>query len=59
MSLAREVVKELKEQEQIKPLDDYHSKYCIYVKGPKYAAVEEKKEVKTEKKEGKKKKEKK
>ena len=54
MSLAREVVKELREQEQITPLDDYHSKYCIFIKGPKYAAVSEKKEVaaaKTEKKE--------
>lgn len=50
MSLAREVVKELREQQQIVPFTEYHSRYCIFVKGPKFAVVEEKKEVKQEKK---------
>ena len=52
MSLAREVVKELREQEQIVPYTEYHSKYCIFVKGPKFVAVEEKKEAKQDKKAG-------
>ena len=34
MSLAREIVKELREQEQIIPNCEYHSKYCIFVRGP-------------------------
>ena len=55
MSMAREALKELREQEQIVPSSEYHSKYCCYVKGPKYVApaVEEKKQdnaKKTEKK---------
>ena len=53
MSMAREAVKELRETEQIVPFTEYHSKYCIFVKGPKYAAeVEKKPEAKQEKKGG-------
>ena len=45
MSMAREALKELREQEQIVPSTEYHSKDCCYVKGPKYVApVEEKKQ---------------
>ena len=45
MSMAREALKELREQEQIIPSTEFHSKYCCYVKGPKYVApVEEKKQ---------------
>ena len=50
MSMAREALKELREQEQIVPSSEYHSKYCCYVKGPKYVApVEEKKTTETKK----------
>ena len=47
MSLAREALKELREQEQIVPSLEYNSKYCCFVKGPKYVAPSaEKKEEK-------------
>lgn len=49
MSLAREVVKELREQQQIKPYTEYHSKYCIFVKGDNYH-VEDKKDAKSHEK---------
>ena len=50
MSMAREALKELREQEQIVPSSEYHSKYCCYVKGPKCVApVEEKKTTDTKK----------
>ena len=46
MSMAREALKELREQEQIVPATEFHSKFCCYVKGPKYVApVEDKKQV--------------
>lgn len=44
MSMAREALKELREEEQIVPATEYCAKYCCYVRGPKYVApVEEKK----------------
>ena len=50
MSMAREALKELREQEQIVPATEFHSKFCCYVKGPKYVApVEDKKQVKNKK----------
>ena len=50
MSMAREALKELREQEQVVPSSEYHSKYGCYVKGPKYVApVEEKKTTDTKK----------
>ena len=59
VSCAREALKELLKNEVLKPVDEYHSKYCCFVKGPKY--VEEakpKKEQQAGGKEGGKKKEK-
>ena len=50
MSMAREALKELREQEQIVPSSEYHSKYCCYVKGPKYVAPVEEKKADTTKK---------
>ena len=50
MSMAREALKELREQEQIVPPSEYHSKYCCYVKGPKYVAPVEEKKADTTKK---------
>ena len=50
MSMAREALKELREQEQIIPSTEFHSKYCCYVKGPKYVApVEDKKPTENKK----------
>ena len=50
MSMAREALKELREQEQIVPATEFHSKFCCYVKGPKYVApVEDKKKIKNKK----------
>ena len=50
MSMAREALKELREQEQIVPATEFHSKFCCYVKGPKYVApVEDKKQVENKK----------
>ena len=50
MSMAREALKELREQEQIVPATEFHSKFCCYVKGPKYVApVEDKKQVEKKK----------
>ena len=51
VSCAREALKELLEQEKIKPVDEYHSKYCCFVKGPKY--VEENKPKKEQQQAGK------
>ena len=55
VSCARQALQELLKNEVLKPVDEYHSKYCCFVKGPKY--VEESKAKKEEKggaKEGKK-----
>ena len=55
VSCARQALQELLKNEVLKPVDEYHSKYCCFVKGPKY--VEESKPKKEEKggaKEGKK-----
>ena len=41
VSCAREALFELLKNEVIKPVDEYSSKYCCFVKGPKY--VEEQK----------------
>ena len=41
VSCAREALFELLKNEVIKPVDEYSSKYCCFVKGPKY--VEESK----------------
>ncbi len=41
VSCAREALQELLKNEVLKPVDEYHSKYCCLVKGPKY--VEESK----------------
>ena len=41
VSCAREALQELIKNEVLKPVDEYHSKYCCFVKGPKY--VEESK----------------
>ena len=50
MSMAREALKELREQEQIVPATEFHSKFCCYVKGPKYVApVEDKKPAEAKK----------
>ena len=50
MSMAREALKELREQEQIVPATEFHSKFCCYVKEPKYVApVEDKKQVENKK----------
>ena len=47
MSMAREALKELRNEDQIVPATEYSAKYCCYVKGPKYVApVEEKKQEK-------------
>ena len=59
VSCAREALQELLKNEVLKPVDEYHSKYCCFVKGPKY--VEESKAKKEQgggQKEGGKKKEK-
>ena len=59
VSCAREALRELLKNEVLKPVDEYHSKYCCFVKGPKY--VEESKPKKEQgggQKEGGKKKEK-
>ena len=58
VSCAREALRELLQNEVLKPVDEYHTKYCCFVKGPKY--VEEAKVKKDDKggKEGGKKKEK-
>ena len=57
VSCAREALQELIKNEVLKPVDEYHSKYCCFVKGPKY--VEESKAKKEGGKEGKKKQDKK
>ncbi len=54
VSCAREALQELIKNEVLKPVDEYHSKYCCFVKGPKY--VEESKAKKEGGKEGGKKK---
>ena len=57
VSCAREALFELLKNEVIKPVDEYSSKYCCFVRGPKY--VEESKAKKEGGKEGKKKQDKK
>ena len=60
MSMATEALKESREQEQIVPATEYHSRFCCFVKGPKYVApVEEKKQGTDAKKQDKKQKQKK
>ena len=59
VSCAREALKELLKNEVLKPVDEYHSKYCCFVKGPKYVQeAKPKKEQQAGGKEGGKKKEK-
>ena len=57
MSMAREALKELREQEQIVPATEYHSRFCCFVKY--VAPVEEKKQGTDAKKQDKKQKQKK
>ena len=52
VACARQAIKELLKTEFIKPAEEYHSKFCCFVKGPKYVVEEKKKD---DKKEGKKK----
>ena len=55
VSCARQALQELLKNAVLKPVDEYHSKYCCFVRGPKF--VEESKPKKEEKggaKEGKK-----
>ena len=55
VSCARQALQELLKNEVLKPVDEYHSKYCCFVRGPKF--VEESKQKKEKKggaKEGKK-----
>ena len=47
VSCARQALQELLKNEVLKPVDEYHAKYCCFVKGPKY--VEESKAKKEEK----------
>ncbi len=46
VSCAREALQELIKNEVLKPVDEYHAKYCCFVKGPKY--VEESSKPKKE-----------
>ena len=36
VSCAREALQELIKNEVLKPVDEYHAKYCCFVKGPKF-----------------------
>ena len=59
VSCAREALQELLKKEVLKPADEYHSKYCCFIKGPNYVEeVKQKKDDKGGAKEGGKKKEK-
>ena len=58
VSCAREALKELLKNEVLKPVDEYHSKYCCFVKGPKYVEESKSKKEQGGGKEGGKKKEK-
>ena len=58
VSCAREALKELLQQGVIKPVDEYHSKYCCFVKGPNYVEESKPKKEQQQGKEGGKKKEK-
>lgn len=58
VSCAREALKELLKNEVLKPVDEYHSKYCCFVKGPKYVEESKAKKEQGGAKEGGKKKEK-
>ena len=59
VSCAREALQELIKNEVLKPVDEYHSKYCCFVKGPNYVEeFKQKKDYKGGAKEGGKKKEK-
>ena len=45
VSLAREAIRALREEQKIAPLGEFHSKYCCYVKTANFIApVGEKKE---------------
>ena len=48
VSCARKAINELLKTEFLKPADEYHSKFCCYVKGPKYVVEEKKKDEKKE-----------
>ncbi len=58
VSCARQALKELLDQEIIQPVDEYHSKYCCFVKGPKYVEEAKQKKEQPQGKEGGKKKDK-
>ena len=58
VSCAREALKELLKNEVLKPVDEYNSKYCCFVKGPKYVEESKAKKEQGGAKEGGKKKEK-
>ena len=59
VSCAREALQELLKKEVLKPVDEYHSKYCCFVKGPKYVEESKPKKEGGAKEGGKKKQEKK
>ena len=58
VSCAREALRELLKNEVLKPVDEYHSKYCCFVKGPKYVEESKAKKEQGGPKEGGKKKDK-
>ena len=58
VSCARQALQELLKNEVLKPVDEYHSKYCCFVKGPKYVEESKPKKEQGGGKEGGKKKEK-
>ncbi len=58
VSCAREALQELIKNEVLKPVDEYHSKYCCFVKGPKYVEESKAKKEQAGGKEGGKKKDK-
>ena len=43
VSCARQALQELLKNEVLKPVDEYHAKYCCFVKGPKFQQAEVKK----------------
>ena len=57
VSCAREALKELLEKGIIQPVDEYHSKYCCFVKGPNFVEENKAKKEPQQGKEGGKKKE--
>jgi small subunit ribosomal protein S25e len=54
VSLAREAIKVLREEQKIAPVNEYHSKYCCFVKTANFVApVVEKKDAQPQQKGGK------